>query len=194
MRITIDCTPEEVREFPQLLSVETNIAEQVQQASTVEKNKEILRRFQQEVFNSHDWSIETLTKFLTPDMIDHAARPGDEPGLEGLRNRFLWWQAAFGAAAETNVQMIGERNILAVLYDLKAQHIGEFMGIQPTNRPVTIPGIEFVRFENGKIAEHWGIYDFMSTASEIGAELTLTPRTPGIEISRGDKAGDLVAS
>ena len=30
------------------------------------------------------------------------------------------------------------------------------------------------------IAEHWGIYDFKATASEIGATLTLTPGAAGL--------------
>src|SRR5262249_28477215 len=51
-----------------------------------------------------------------------------------------------------------------------------YLGIPATNREVVIPGIEFLRFRDGKIAEHWGIYDFMSTAEELGADLTFTPR------------------
>jgi hypothetical protein len=67
--------------------------------------------------------------------------------------------------------------MMAVLYDLHAMHRGDFLGIPATNKHVVIPGIEFLRFRDGKIAEHWGIYDFMSTAAQIGAALIFTPGT-----------------
>jgi hypothetical protein len=72
--------------------------------------------------------------------------------------------------------MVGEGDLLAVLYDLHARHTGTFMGIEPSDAEVIIPGIEFLRFKDGKIYEHWGIYDFMSTAEEIGAEMVFVPK------------------
>lgn len=150
----------------------------------VARNKAALFRFQIEVFNGQDWRVETLAKHLTSDFIDHAAGPRDLPGLEGVQSRFSAWQSAFFAAREENLAIVGEGEMLAVLYDLHAEHGGEFMGIPATNKPVVIPGIEFLRFEDGKIAEHWGIYDFISTAAAIGAKLEFVPRTPGDESGR----------
>lgn len=181
MKVTLDLdlTPEEVEQLPKLLG--KSVEDVVRNAVTVHKNKQALLRFQDEVFNGHDWSIETLSKHLTQDFVDHAAMPGDLPGLEGVQSRFSAWQAAFEGAAEENLAMAGEGDLVAVLYDLHARHEGEYLGIPPTHQPVVIPGIEFVRFRDGKISEHWGIYDFMTTAEEIGAELTLVPKShPGI--------------
>ena len=158
-----------------LLGPELSAEELVRQAITIRRNKEALLRFQEEVFNHNDWSIENLSKHLTSDFVDHAAMPGDLPGLEGVQSRFSAWQAAFEDAAEEDVKMIGEGDFVAVLYNLHARHTGEYLGIAPTNRQLTIPGIEMLRFRDGKISEHWGIYDFLTTAEQIGAALTLTP-------------------
>lgn len=177
MKITIDCTPEEAQNFPELLNLDKSLDELVEEAVTIKNNKAALHRFQNEVFNGHDWSIETLSKHLHPDFIDHAAMPGDLPGLEGVQSRFSAWQAAFEGAAEENVEMVGEGDLLAVLYDLHARHTGTFLGVEPTNAEVTIPGIEFLRFKDGLIFEHWGIYDFMSTAEEIGSDLAFIPKS-----------------
>lgn len=144
--------------------------------STVQRNKAGLLRFQKEVFNANDWSIATLEKHLRPDIIDHNAYPGDPPGLYGVQSRFSAWQTAFSDPDEENVAVAGEGELLAVLYDLHAFHSGDFMGVPATHRPVVIPGIEFIRFEGGLIAEHWGIYDFKSTAQQLGTVLTLRPR------------------
>jgi predicted ester cyclase len=180
MTLTIECTEDEARAIRELLAHKFPADELIRlarQSATVRENKEALARFQQEVFNGHDWSIETLSRHLTEDFIDHAAMPGDLPGFEGVQSRFAYWGAAFADAEEDNIEMVGEGDMLAVLYDLHARHAGEYLGIPATNREVVIPGIEFLRFRNGKIAEHWGIYDFISTAEEIGADLTFTPRS-----------------
>ncbi len=142
----------------------------------VQQNKAALLRFQKEVFNANDWSIGTLEKHLSPEIIDHNAYPGDPPGLHGVQSRFSAWQAAFSDPDEENVALAGEGELLAVLYDLHAFHSGTFMGVPASHRPVVIPGIEFVRFERGLIAEHWGIYDFKSTAQQLGTVLALRPR------------------
>jgi len=140
-------------------------------------NKKLLLHFQHDVFNANDWSNANLARFLKPDIIDHNAFPGDPPGIDGVRSRFSMWQAAFDDPDEENLELAGEDDQLAVLYNLHAVHRGDYLGIHATNRPVTIPGIEFLRFEDGLIAEHWGIYDFRETAAQIGAALSLVPRT-----------------
>lgn len=165
--------------------LDTNeVVQAVRDARQVKENKEALLRFQKGVFNAHDWSIENLSTYLTEDFVDHAAMVGDPPGLEGVKMRFTAWNAAFDQAEEDNISMVGQDDILAVLYDLHAQHTGNFMGIEPTNREVVIPGIEFVRIRDGKISEHWGIYDFLATAEEIGANLMFVKREEAGEPER----------
>lgn len=142
----------------------------------VEQNKKTLLRFQSEVFNSSDWSTETLRRNLTDDFVDHAAMPGDPPGLEGVQMRFSAWAGAFEDPMEDNIAIVGEGDLLAVMYNLHATHNGAFMGIPPTHREVVIPGMEVVRIRDDKIAEHWGIYDFLRTAEEINTNLAFLPR------------------
>jgi predicted SnoaL-like aldol condensation-catalyzing enzyme len=153
------------------------IVKAITDAIQIEANKQVLYRFQREVFNGHDWSTETLRRNLTDDFVDHAAMPGDPPGLEGVQMRFSAWGGAFSEAEEVEPveAIVGQGDLLSVRYDLHALHSGAFMGIEPTNRRVVIPGMEVVRIRDGKIAEHWGIYDFLRTAEEIGAAITFVP-------------------
>ncbi|OLZ54614.1 hypothetical protein BS329_08845 [Amycolatopsis coloradensis] len=152
------------------------IVQAVLDVPRIEENKKVLLRFQKEVFNGHDWSTETLARNLTEDFVDHAAMPGDPPGFEGVQMRFSAWASAFEDPMEDNIAIIGEGDLLGVMYNLHAHHNGEFMGVPPTNREVVIPGMEIVRIRDGKIAEHWGIYDFLRTAEEIGTNLTFVQR------------------
>jgi predicted ester cyclase len=155
------------------------VIEAVEDLKRFEANKEVLLRFQREVFNVGDWSIETLRRNLTDDFIDHAAMEGDPPGLEGVQMRFSAWAAAFAGAQAENKMILGRGDLLTAMYTLHAHHSGQFLGIPPTNREVAIPGMEIVRIRDGKIAEHWGIYDFIRTAEEIGTNLAFIPRDGG---------------
>ena len=47
-------------------------------------------------------------------------------------------------------------------------HKGEFMGIAPTGRKVTINEIHVVRLTNGKIVEHRGVEDNLCMMQQLG--------------------------
>jgi predicted ester cyclase len=159
------------RPAPETLSFDHQMERFKSDDPEVRRNQATLLGFQKNVFNAQDWRVENLARYLKPDIIDHNAFAGDPPGLEGVAHRFSAWKAAFDNSEEENEAMVGEGDTLAVLYHLHATHSGNFMGIGATKRHVVIPGIEVLRFEDGMMAEHWGIYDFMVTAQEIGAKL-----------------------
>ena len=157
----------------------------------VSRNKSAFLRFQEEVFNGHDWSRETLLRHLSPDFIDHNLHRGELPGLEGFRGRYMAWQRSFTNSYQENLALVGEGELVAVLYDIHARHSGEFMGIEPTDRDVAIPGIEFYRIREGKITDRWGAYDFLTTALQIGANLMFSTRG-GASSSDYDSTRDTV--
>src|SRR5947209_3732708 len=115
MNVTIDYTPEEAQQIPHLEEAGATLGSLVENAIRVKRNREALFRFQDEVFNGHDWSTETLAKHLTEDFIDHAAMPGDLPGFAGVQSRFSMWQAAFDSAMEDTKVSTGQSDMLAVV-------------------------------------------------------------------------------
>jgi hypothetical protein len=65
-------------------------------ASTVpssrEANKALLRRYKTGILNDRD--VDALGEVAVADYLDHAAFPGQAPGLEGLKQRAsILWQA-----------------------------------------------------------------------------------------------------
>jgi predicted ester cyclase len=48
-------------------------------------------------------------------------------------------------------------------------HQGDFMGVPPTGRKVTIEVIDIVRVENGQIVEHWNVVDMLGALPPMGA-------------------------
>ncbi|MDD4138018.1 MAG: ester cyclase, partial [Methanoregula sp.] len=47
-------------------------------------------------------------------------------------------------------------------------HKGEFMGLPPTGKAITMTGIEIFRIKDGKIAELWGEANLMGLMQQLG--------------------------
>jgi predicted ester cyclase len=52
---------------------------------------------------------------------------------------------------------------------LKGHHRGAFMGVAPTNKPVSLELMEMVRVAQGKIIERWVVRDLYAALLQIGA-------------------------
>jgi predicted ester cyclase len=52
---------------------------------------------------------------------------------------------------------------------LTGTHQGDFAGIPATGKSVEFSGIDIVRVQDGKVAEHWGSTDTLSLMQQIGA-------------------------
>jgi predicted ester cyclase len=48
-------------------------------------------------------------------------------------------------------------------------HLGDFFGIPPTGRRVTMSGVHVMQIADGKIAEHWGSNDDLGLIRQLGA-------------------------
>jgi hypothetical protein len=58
--------------------------------------------------------------------------------------------------------------VLSWLMTFHGTHTGEFQGIAPTGKKVTIPALDMARFESGKLVEHWGGPNQMSLLQQLG--------------------------
>jgi predicted ester cyclase len=48
-------------------------------------------------------------------------------------------------------------------------HVGELMGITPTERPIEVDAISVFRIADGKIAEEWTVWDALGLLQQVGA-------------------------
>jgi predicted ester cyclase len=47
-------------------------------------------------------------------------------------------------------------------------HLGEFMGIAPTNRRVSVTGITIMRFEGDQVVERWSEMNYLGLLQALG--------------------------
>ena len=60
----------------------------------------------------------------------------------------------------------GDKVVLRMTGDFT--HLGEFMGIPPTGKPITWSCIDIWRIADGKFVEHWVEADMISVMQQLG--------------------------
>ncbi|HBY97986.1 MAG: ester cyclase [Ardenticatenaceae bacterium] len=110
-----------------------------------------------------------LTTLYDSNAALHYLPPGLPPGLAGARLFYAGFAAAFPDAQLSFDDVISEGDKVAVRYYVAMTHQGEFQGIPPTGKHLTLPGITILRFGDGKVVERWNEADFMGLLQQMGA-------------------------
>jgi steroid delta-isomerase-like uncharacterized protein len=133
-----------------------------------EQNKQIARQMVEEIFNKGDMSA--VDKFLAPDFIEREVLPPGVPGgREGVKALTSMFRGAFPDFKATVDDIICEGDKMVIRQTWSGTQKGEFMGIPPSGKKVSIEVIDIVRMVDGKFVEHWGLLDNMGLMQQIGA-------------------------
>jgi steroid delta-isomerase-like uncharacterized protein len=135
--------------------------------SDEDRNKALLRRFYEELWSQG--GLETIPELVSEDFVDHHSLPGAPPGREGLAALITTWRTAFPDMRETVEDLITEGEKVVGRFTMRGTHSGEFMGVPPTGRSVTMSGIDIVRVEGGKIVEFWYGEHLLELMQQLGA-------------------------
>jgi predicted ester cyclase len=130
-----------------------------------EQNKAI-RRQEYEAVNQKN--LDALDEVITSDVTSHPARPGQAPGLEGVKQLFSSLHAAFPDFYIDVEDMIAEGDKVVARVTASGTHQGEFMRIAPTGNRVEFSAIDIACIAEGKIAEHWSNSDQLGMMRQLG--------------------------
>ncbi|HYP60895.1 MAG TPA: ester cyclase [Thermomicrobiales bacterium] len=120
--------------------------------TTLAQNKEIVRRFVEEVVNRG--RIDLVTDLIAADYVFHCP-DGDLYGPLGARLNVEELRIALSDLHMDLTDLVGEGDLVARRFILRGVHLGPFLGLEPTDEDVEIPGIALDRIANGRIAESW---------------------------------------
>jgi predicted ester cyclase len=97
---------------------------------------------------------------------------GTKKGIaEFRRNWQLPLRAAFTDRAYKTEKFLADGEWAACFGHIEATHSGEFMGIAPTGRRLTIPYMDFWRVEDGRIKDNPVSVDFASVLAQLGHDV-----------------------
>jgi len=134
---------------------------------SIEENKALMRRFYEEISKGNLAVVDELTAV---DFVDHSPFvPGLAPGRQGTLELFTMIRAAFPDLRITAEDMVAEGDKVVCRGTFSGTHKGEFTGIAPTGKQITVGIIEILRIAGGKMVEHWNVVDSLGMMQQLGA-------------------------
>ncbi|MEP7115955.1 MAG: ester cyclase [Acidobacteriota bacterium] len=103
--------------------------------------------------------LTVIDEIVSADFIEHEETPSDADGRDGLREMFATLHAAFSDFAINVEDMVAEGDKVFVRAIMQGIQRAEFLGIPNQGKPMLVPVADVLRFENGRIVEHWGLMD-----------------------------------
>lgn len=131
------------------------------------RNEALMRRFYEELWSRGN--LEVIPELVAEDFVDHQAPVGQTSGREALAGLVVMWRTGSPDMQETGEHLILQGDKVVGRFLMRGTHSGEFMGIAPTGRSVTISGIDIVRITEGKISEFWYAEQTLELMQQLGA-------------------------
>lgn len=111
---------------------------------------------------------DAMSELLTPDFVAHGLVGGFSGNVDGWKQLAAHWASGFSGDSFTFEDVIAENDRVAVRFSSRGRHTGVFLGVPPSNRTVTITGIEIYRLVGGRVAEYWGQLDTSDLTGSSG--------------------------
>ena len=131
------------------------------------ENKAIVRRLYEEVWNKR--RVELVDELMSPSHAMHDNHlPDSGVGPEAYKRNVARYVAGFPDLRFTVEDMVSENDKVAVSWIISGTHKGEFRGISPTGKKVSIEGITINHIAEGKIMDSFINWDALSLLQQLG--------------------------
>jgi predicted ester cyclase len=143
-----------------------------------DENKALVRRWMERI-DTRDPAV--VDEFVAEDYQDHNPPPFPNlaSGIAGARQAFSYALAAFTDVVHTVEDQLTEGDLVVSRISAVGTHTGEFLGIPPTGKRVSMSGIAIHRVRDGRLLEHWAQVDALGLLQQLGAIPAPEPTAAG---------------
>lgn len=128
-------------------------------------NEQLFRTLIEEGFSKGDATV--FDKHASTTFIEH--QHGIKPqSLEGVKNAVRYLHKAYPDFSLTVEDMATNGNIVWGRMTARGTQKGQFGPLPPTGKKIEITVCDVMRFENGKLVEHWGVADRFAAMEQLG--------------------------
>ena len=85
-----------------------------------------------------------------------------------VKRLFAEFRTAFPDWQEEIVQLVAEGDAVAGRFRCSGTHRGEFLGDAPTGKRMDVEEVFFMRVEDGKFVDFWGLEDSLGRLRQLG--------------------------
>lgn len=133
--------------------------------ASLEENKSLVRQWLADIDDSGG-SVDFIDRWMTSDFQTYF-NSSDPMDLAGYRQFMTDALSAFSNMRHDIRYVIAEHDLVAIGVTLHMVHTGEYMGIAPTGRPISIEEILVVQLREGRIAQEWAVVDFAALQRQL---------------------------
>ena len=130
---------------------------------SLEENKAIIRKAI-EAINKRNLAV--VDEFIAPDYIDHTHKL---KSVGEYKQRIAMFMKGFPDFHETIEDIIAEGDKVWVRFKFSGTHTGEYLGLAPTGKKITVECVGIFRMVNGKAVEEWEVADGLDSLKQLGA-------------------------
>jgi len=147
-------------------------------------NKELVKKFYQEVWNER--KAQCVEKYLSPShaLVDPNATD-TKTGPEAYKTVLARFLRAFSNLKFEVQEMVCEKDKVVASWMITGVHSGEYNGLAPTNKKITVEGISIHQIADGKIMDTYSVWDTLGLMKKVGAVVTVQKVTAAAK-GRGD--------
>jgi len=145
-------------------------------------NKQIVRRFMDECWSQG--KLDTVSELVAANCRIHdPVFPALTSGADNLRGHIGTCRSGFPDLKFAIDDTIAERNEVVVHWTGTGTHKGQFLGMSPTNKRVSVSGTTIFRVEGSKIAEQWSHWNLNSMMEQLGVSAApkVASRAPEVQ-------------
>lgn len=132
-------------------------------------NKEIVRRFYEEVFNQRN--VDAIDELVHPEFTNHDPTPVASRDPESMKQFIHTITQAFPDHHHAIEDLIAEGDKVVMRCTLTGTHQGVFPGfldMPPTGKSICQRQIHILRVRDGKVAEHRVVRDDLAMMQQLG--------------------------
>ena len=85
-----------------------------------------------------------------------------------VKRLFTEFYTAFPDWREEIVELVAEGNTVAGRFRCSGTHLGKFLGEPPTGKRMEVEEVFFLRIEDGKFVDFWGLEDSLGRMRQLG--------------------------
>lgn len=135
---------------------------------SVKEHKALTRRWLEKLNKGKATFLTAMDEDYATDFVYHGPTGEDIRGLKNYKQFFSNLLDAFPDTHFTFDDIVAEGDKVVTRFTWTGTHKGEFQGIPPTNKKITIWGITIVRIVGGKAVEEWEMMDIMGFMQQLG--------------------------
>lgn len=117
-------------------------------------NSERIRYFYEVVVSNH--RLEELPAFISAKCVVREGTDAIPIGVDGMRQHLIAVRNTYPDYTMKIIRQFADGDYVISEFIMTGTHQGNFLGITPTNKVISITGVDIDKVVDGKIAEHGG--------------------------------------